>query len=102
MKLLWPENLHFWLTKKLPCKQFHLQKYHRTKPRSFLFQMNRDNSGNSINLIWLTNILSLLLDDRKEEIIRSMNLINGFGARGYLIRGYIPPNSPFNIIVCNV
>ena len=30
----------FGLTKKLACKQFHLQ-----------FQMNRDNSGNSIDLI---------------------------------------------------
>ena len=34
---------------------------------------------------WLTNILCLLSDYRKEEIIRSMNLINGFGARGYSV-----------------
>ena len=32
-------------------------------------------------LFWLTNILCLLLDYRKEEIMRSMNLINGFGLR---------------------
>ena len=32
-----------------------------------------------------------------------MNLINGFGARGYSIRGiYTPPNSPFNVIVYNI
>ena len=40
---------------------------------------------------WLINILGLLSDYRKEEIIRSMNLINCFGARGYSIRGiYLP------------
>ena len=49
--------------------------------------MNRDNSGNSIDLVLDANVLCLLSDDRKEEIIRSMNLINGFGARGYSIRG---------------
>ena len=36
---------------------------------------------------WLANVLCLLSDHRKEEIIRSMNLINGFGARSYSIRG---------------
>ena len=40
---------------------------------------------------WLTNILCLLSDYRKEEIIWSMNLINGFGARGCSIRDiYLP------------
>ena len=44
----------FGLTKKLPCKQFHLQKtieLYCDLLEAFLFQMNRDNSGNSINLI---------------------------------------------------
>ena len=44
----------FGLTKKLACKQFHLQKTYWTILRSleaFLFHMNRDNSGNSIDLI---------------------------------------------------
>ena len=31
-----------------------------------------------------------------------MNLINGFGARGYAIRGIDLPNSPFNVIAYNV
>ena len=48
--------------------------------------MNRDNSGNSIDLI-LVGKCPLLPDYRKEEIIRSMNLINGFGARSHSIRG---------------
>ena len=46
--------------------------------------MNRDNNGNSIDLIL---VVCLLSDYRKEEIIRSMNLIDGFGARSYSIRG---------------
>ena len=45
----------FGLTKKLACKQFHLQiTVELTMLRSlepFLFQMNRDNGGNSIDLI---------------------------------------------------
>ena len=50
--------------------------------------MNRDNSGNSIDLILVGKCpVCLLSDYRKEEIIRSMNLINGFGARSYSIRG---------------
>ena len=53
-----------------------------------LFQMNRDNSGNSIQLI-LVDKCPLLSDYEKEEIIRSVNLINSFGARGYSTRGYI-------------
>ena len=43
-----------------------------------------------------------LLDYRKEEIIPSMNLINGFGARGYSIDGIHFPNSSFNVIAYNV
>ena len=49
--------------------------------------MNRDNSGNSTDLILVGKCSLSLSDYRKEEIIRSMNLINGFGARGYSIRG---------------
>ena len=48
--------------------------------------MNRDNSGNSTDLI-LVGKCPLLSDYRKEEIIRSINLINGFGARSYSILG---------------
>ena len=52
--------------------------------QAFLFQMNRDNSGNSIDLILAGKCpLSVI----RLEIIRSMNLINGFGARGYSIQG---------------
>ena len=43
--------------------------------------MNRDNSGNSVDLILVGKCPLSLSDYRKEEIIRSMNLINGFGAR---------------------
>ena len=64
--------------------------------------MNRDNSGNSIDLILVDKCPLSLSDYRKEEIIRSMNLINGFGARGYSILGIHLPNSPFNVIACNV
>ena len=45
--------------------------------------MNRDNGGNSIDLILVGKCPLSLSDYRKEEIIRLMNLINGFGARGY-------------------
>ena len=54
---------------------------------AFLFQMNRDNGGNSIDLILVGKCLLSLSDYTKEEIILSMNLINGFGARGYSICG---------------
>ena len=63
--------------------------------------MNRDNSGNSIDLTLVGKCPLSLSDYRKEEIIRSMNLINGFGARGYSIRGIHLPNSPFNVIAYN-
>ena len=49
--------------------------------------MNRDNGGNSTDLILVGKCHLSLSDYRKEEIMRSMNLINGFGARGYSIRG---------------
>ena len=64
--------------------------------------MNRDNSGNSIDLTLVGKCPLPLSDYRKEEIIRSTNLINGFGERGYSIRGIKLPNSPFNVIACNV
>ena len=68
----------------------------------FLFQMNRDNSGNSIDLTLVGKCPLSLSHYRKEEIIRSMNLINGFSARGYSIHGVHLPNSPFNVIACKV
>ena len=49
--------------------------------------MNRGNGGNSIDLILVGKCPLSLSDYRKEEIIRSINLINGFGARGYSIGG---------------
>ena len=49
--------------------------------------MNRDNSGNSIDLTLVGKCPLSLSYYRKEEIIGSMNLINGFGARDYSIRG---------------
>ena len=56
--------------------------------------MNRDNGGNSIDLILVGKCPLSLLDYRKEEIIRSMNLINGFGERSCSTRGRHVPNSP--------
>ena len=64
--------------------------------------MNRDNGGNSIDLIVVGKCLLSLSDYRNEEIIRSINLINGLGARGYSIRGIHLPNSPFNITAYKV
>ena len=61
--------------------------------------MNRDNnSGNSIDLILVGKCPLSLSGYRKEEIIRSMNVTGGFGARGYSICGFHLPNSPFNVI----
>ena len=40
--------------------------------------MNRDNGGNSIDLLLVGKCPLSLSDYRKEEIIRSINLINGF------------------------
>ena len=68
----------------------------------FLLQMNRDDSGNSVNLTLVGKCPLSLSDYRKEEIIRSMNIINGFSARGYSIRGIHLPNSPFNVIAYSV
>ena len=65
--------------------------------------MNRDNGGNSIDLILVGKCPLSLSDYRKEEIIRSVNVINGFGARARLLNSrYTRPNSPFNVIVYNV
>ena len=63
--------------------------------------MNRDNSRNSIDLTLVVKCPLSLSDYRKEEIIWSMKLINGFSVRGYSIRGIHLPNSPFNIIAYN-
>ena len=44
-----------------------------------------------LNLILVDKYILSVISYRKEEIIRSMNLIDGFGARGYTIRGiYLP------------
>ena len=64
--------------------------------------MNRDNSGNSIDFTLVGKCPLLLSDYGKKEIIRSMNPINGFGARGYSIRGIHLPNNPFNMIAYNL
>ena len=64
--------------------------------------MNRDISENSIDLTLVGKCLLSLSDYRKEEIIWSMNLINGIGARGYSIRGIHLASSPFNVIAYNV
>ena len=84
------ETCTFGLTKKLPCLDSSFTKItielYTATLEAFLFQMNRDNGGNSIDLILVANVLCLLSDYRKEEIIRSMNLISGFRARSYSIR----------------
>ena len=49
--------------------------------------MNRDNGGDSTDLILVGKCPLSLSDYRKEKIIRSMDLINGLGARGYSIPG---------------
>ena len=80
----------FSLTKKLQCLDSSFTKTCSTTLRSseaFLFQMNRDNGGNSNDLILVGKCPLSLSDHRKEEIIRSMNLINCFGARSYSIHG---------------
>ena len=46
----------FSLAKKLSFRQFHSEKHYRTMLRSleaFQFQLNRDNSGNLIDLIFV-------------------------------------------------
>ena len=95
----------FDLTKKLPCLDSSFTKKllnYTVIFGSFLFQMNRDNSGNSIDLTLVGKCPLSLSDYRKEEIIRSLNLIDGFVARCYSIRGIHLPNSPFNVIAYNV
>ena len=85
------ESPHFWFDKETTMsRQFIYRKNYWTILRSleaFLFQMNRDNSGNSIDLILVGKCPLSLPDYRKEETIQSMNLINSFGARGYSIHG---------------
>ena len=52
--------------------------------------MNRDNSGNSIDLILVCKCPQSLSDYRKEEIIRSINLIR-FRHKRLLNSRYTPP-----------
>ena len=65
-------------------KNYHIQTVSLTKTidlycdlwKLFCFQMNRDNSGNSIDLILVSNVLCLLSDYRKEEIIRLLLMVS--------------------------
>ena len=52
--------------------------------------MNRNNGGNSIYLILVGKCPLSLSDYRKEEIIQSMNLINGFGERDSIRGIHLP------------
>ena len=63
--------------------------------------MNRDDSGDSIDLILVDKCPLSVIRLWKEEIIRPMNLINGFGANDYSIRGIHLPVVLLTI-VCNV
>ena len=56
----------------------------------FLFQMNKDNSGNSIDLILVGKCpLSVMLSDYRNNTVNEP--INGFGVRGYSIHSvYLP------------
>ena len=49
--------------------------------------MNRDNNGNSIDLILVGKCPLAVMTLRKRRNNTVMNFINGFGARGYSIRG---------------
>ena len=80
----------FGLTKKLPCLDSSFTKIllnHTAIFGSFSFPNEQRYGGNSTDLILVGKCHLSLSDYRKEEITRSMNLINGFGARGYVIRG---------------
>ena len=71
-------------------RQFHLQKKQLLNYTaifgSFLFQMNRANSGNSIELILVGKCpLSVIRLQKRRNNLRSINLINGFGTRSYSI-----------------
>ena len=93
--LVWQRNYHVQtvhlrkITIELYC---HLWKLFYSKWTEIIVEIQ-------LIWFWLANVLCLLSDYRKEDIMRSMNLINGFGARSYSIRGIHLPNSPFNVIV---
>ena len=71
LKLLWPGNLLFWLDKETTMsRQFIYKNKYWTILQSledFLFQMNRDNSGNSVDLILVGKCLLSLPDYRKKK-----------------------------------
>ena len=96
LKLLWPENLHALLVWQ---RNYHLNSFIYKKAievycdlwKLFHSKWTEIIVETQLLWFWLTNIICLLSDNRKEEIIRSMNLIDGFGARGYSIREiYLP------------
>ena len=100
------KNLHFRFDKETSMyRQFHLQKATELYCDLWkLFCSKWTEIIVEIQLIWfwLANVLCLLSDYRKEEIIRSMNLINGTVSAQEVTQftRYTPPNSPFNVIVC--
>ena len=63
-------NLHFWFDKETTMsRQFIYKNNYWTilwSLEAFLFQRNRDNSGNQLIWFWLANVLCLLSDYRKE------------------------------------
>ena len=99
------ENLHFWFDKETTMsRQFIYKKaieLYCDLWKLFYFKLTEITVEIQLISLWLAMPLSLS-DYRKEEIIRSMNLINGFGATGYSIRGIHLPNSPINVIAYNV
>ena len=90
LKLLW-ETCTSGLTMELPCLDSSFTKITIELYCDLwkLFYSKWTEMIVEIQLIWfwLANVLFLLSDYRTEEIIQSMNLINGFGARSYSIRG---------------
>ena len=88
----------FGLTKKLACKQFHLQKLlNYTAIFGSFFIPNEQILVDKCPVCYQI----MLSDYGKEEIIRSINL-SLLMVFNVVNSWYTPPNSPFNIIVCNV
>ena len=69
---------------------------------TFLFQMNRDNSGNSIDLILVGKcpLPVIRLYKRRNNMVSEP--YEWFQHKIEVNSRYTPPNSPFNVIVCNV
>ena len=96
----------FGLTKKLSCRQFHLQKllnyYTAIFGSSFYSKWTEIIVEVQLIWFWLANVLCLLSDYKK----RRNNTVNEtywwFRWKRSLKSRYTPPNSPFNVIVYNV